>query len=68
MNIGAYVSRCEVHRLLRSFEHVVRKPVDPMRHLNEVQVARAVNLIPEGWTSRRVAVDLNVSPSVIESP
>jgi hypothetical protein len=42
VNIGAYVSRSEVHRLLRSFEHVVRKPVHPMRHLNEVQVARAV--------------------------
>ena len=41
-NIGPYVSRCEVHRLLWSFEHIVRKPVHPMRHLNEVQVARAV--------------------------
>ena len=52
MNIG------EVHRLLRSFEHVVRKPVHPMRHLNEVQVQ-------EGWIFRRVPVVLNVSPSVI---
>jgi hypothetical protein len=65
VNIGAYVSRCEVHRLLRSFEHVVCKPVHPMRHLNEVQVTRAVTLIQEGWTFRRVAVDLNGSPSVI---
>jgi hypothetical protein len=64
-NIGPYVSRCEVHRLLWSFEHIVRKPVHPMRHLNEVQVARAVTLNQEGWTFRRVAVDLNVSPSVI---
>ena len=66
VNIGAYVSRCEVHRLLLSFEHVVRKPVHPMKHLNEVQVARALTLIQEGWTFRRVAVDLNVSPSVIQ--
>jgi Transposase and inactivated derivatives len=36
-----------------------------MRHLNEVQLARAVSLIQEGLTFRRVAVDLNVSPSVI---
>jgi Transposase and inactivated derivatives len=64
VNIGAYVSR-EVHRLLRSFEHVVHKPVNPMRHLNEVQVARAVTLIQEGWTFHRVAVYLNVSPSII---
>ena len=64
MNIDAYVSRCEVFRLQRSFEHV-RKPVHPMRHLNEVQVARAVTLIQEGWTFHRVAVDLNVSLSVI---
>jgi hypothetical protein len=35
-----------------------------MRHLNEVQVAREVTLIQEGWIFRRVAVDLNVSPSV----
>jgi hypothetical protein len=41
VNIGVYVSRCEVHILLRSFKHVIRKPVHPMRHLNEVQVARA---------------------------
>ena len=34
VNIGAYVSRCEAHRLRRSFEHLVRKPVHPMRHLN----------------------------------
>ena len=65
VNIGAYVSRCEVHILLPSFEHVVRKPSHSMRHLNEVQVARVVTLIQEGWTFRRVAVDLNVSPSVI---
>ena len=65
MNIGAYMSRREVHRLLRPFEQVVLKPVHPMRHINEVQVARAVTLIQEGWTFRRVAVDLNVSPSVI---
>ena len=64
VNISAYVSR-EVHRLLRSFEHVVRKPVHPMSHLNEVQVARAVTLIQEGWTFRCVAVDLNISQSVI---
>jgi hypothetical protein len=32
-----------------------------MRHLNEVQVTS----IQEGWTFRRVAVDLNVSPPVI---
>ena len=64
MNIGAYVSR-QVHRLMRSFEHIVRKPVHSMRYLNEVQVARAVTLIHEGWTFRRVDVDLNVSPSVI---
>jgi Transposase and inactivated derivatives len=38
-----------------------------MRHLNEVQDARATTLIQEGWTFRRVAVDLNVSPSVIQS-
>jgi hypothetical protein len=37
-----------------------------MRHLNEVQVALAVTLIQKGWTFRRVAVDLNVSPSVID--
>ena len=61
MNIGVYVSFCEVHRLLRSFEHVLRKPVYSMRHLNEVQVTS----IQEGWTFRRVAVDLNVSPSAI---
>ena len=62
VNIGAYVSRCEVQRLLRSFELVVHKPVHliPMRHLNEFQVARAVTLIQEGWTFRRVAVDINV--------
>jgi hypothetical protein len=36
-----------------------------MRNINEVQVARAVTLIQEGWTFRRVSVDLNVSPSVI---
>ena len=48
VNIGAYVSRCEVHRLLRSFEHVVRKPVYPVRYLNEVQVTGAVSLIQEG--------------------
>jgi hypothetical protein len=35
-----------------------------MRHLNEFQVARTVTLIQEGWTFRRVAVNLNVSPSV----
>ena len=51
----------EVHRLLRSFEHVLRKPVYSMRHLNEVQVTS----IQEGWTFRRVAVDLNVFLSVI---
>ena len=65
MNIGAYVSRQEVHRLHQSFEHVVRTPVHPMIHLNEIQVTRAVTLIQESWTFRRVAVDLNVSPSVI---
>jgi Transposase. len=64
-NIGAYVSRREVHRLPRTFEHIVRKPVHPMRHLNEVQVIRAVTLIQKEWTFCRVAVDLNVSPSVI---
>ena len=63
MNIGAYASRCEV--LLWSFEHFVRKPVHAMRHLTEVQVARAVTLIQEGWTFRCVALDLNVSQSVI---
>ena len=36
-----------------------------MRHLNEVLITRAVTLIQEGWTFRRVAVDLNGSPSVI---
>ena len=36
-----------------------------MRHLNEVKVARTVILIQEGWTFHHVAVDLNVSPSVI---
>ena len=36
-----------------------------MRHFNEAQVARAVTLIQERWTFRRVAVDLNVSLSVI---
>ena len=36
-----------------------------MKHLNEAQVARAVTLIQKGWTFRRVAVDLNVSPTVI---
>jgi Transposase. len=65
VNIGAYMSSCEVHRLLRSFEHVVCKPVHPMRHFNEAQVARAVTLIQERWTFRRVAVILNVFPSVI---
>ena len=40
VKIGIYVSRHDVHRLLRSFENVVRKPIHPMRHLNEVQVAR----------------------------
>ena len=64
VNIGAYVSRCEVYRLLRSFEHVVRKPVHPMRHLNEVQVARAVNLIQKRWTFCLGAVDPNFFPSV----
>jgi Transposase. len=59
------VTRCEVHRLLRSFEHAVRKPVYPMRHLIEVQFARAVTLFKEGWTFRCLSVDLNVSPSVI---
>ena len=33
-----------------------------MRHLD---FTRAVTLIQEGWTFHRVAVDLNVSPSVI---
>ena len=33
-----------------------------MSHVNEVQVAMAVTLIQDGWTFRRVAVDLNVSP------
>jgi hypothetical protein len=36
-----------------------------MRHLNEVQVARTVTLTQERWTFCRVAVDLNVSSSVI---
>ena len=62
VNIGAYVSRLEVHRRLRSFQHVERKAVHPMRHLNEVQDPRAIQ---EGWTFSRVAVDLNVFPSVI---
>jgi hypothetical protein len=65
VNIGAYVSCCEVHKLMWSFEHVVYKSVHPMRHLNEVQVARAITLIQERWTFRCVAVYLNVSPSVI---
>ena len=65
VNIGAYVSCCEVHRLLRSFQHVVRKPVYPMRHLNEVQVTRSITLIHKGWTFCHVTVDLNVSLSVI---
>ena len=60
MNIGAYLNRCEVPRLLQSFEHI-HKPVQPLRHLNEVQVA----LIQEGWTFIRITADLNVSPSVI---
>jgi hypothetical protein len=55
-----YVSLCEVHRLLRSFEHVVRKPVLSVRHLNEVHVARVVTLVQEGWSFRHVALDLNV--------
>jgi hypothetical protein len=54
------VSRREVCRLLRLFEHV-RKPAYPVRHLNEVQVARAVTLIQEGWTFRHVAMDLSVT-------
>ena len=60
LNISAYVSLCEVHRLLWSFEHVVCKPVHPMWHLNEFQIARAVTLIQDGWIFRCVAVDLNV--------
>ena len=62
MNIGAYVSRCEVYRLPRSFEYVLRKLVHPKTHLNEVQVVRAVTLIQEGSP---VALDLNDSQSVI---
>jgi Transposase. len=65
VNIGAYMICCEAHRLLWSFEHIVRKPVHSLRHLNEVQVARAVTLIQEGWAFCRVAVDLNVTPSVV---
>jgi hypothetical protein len=38
-----------------------------MRHLKEVQVTRAVTLIQEGWTFCHVAVDINVSTSVINS-
>ena len=36
-----------------------------MRHLNEIQVSRVVTLIQEGWTFCCVALDLNISPSVI---
>ena len=36
-----------------------------MRYLSDVQVARVVTFIQEGWNFRRVAEDLNVSPSVI---
>ena len=61
VNIGAYVSCREVHRLLLSFEHIVRKPVHPMRGSSR----KGFTLIQEGWTFRRVAVDLNVCPSVI---
>ena len=64
VNIGTYIRCCEVRRLLSSFEHVVRKPVHPMRHFNEVQVTRAT-LIQEGRTFLHVAVDLNVSLSII---
>jgi hypothetical protein len=64
VKIVAYVSRCEVQRPVRSFEHIVRKPVHPMRHLNKAQVTRAVTLIEEGWTFRLVAVDLYIYSSV----
>ena len=33
VNIGAYMSRCEVHRLLRSLEPVIRKPLHSMIHI-----------------------------------
>jgi hypothetical protein len=65
VNIGAYVICCEVYWLLQSFEHVVHKPVHLTRHSTEVRVTRTVTLIQEGWTFRRVAVDLNVFLSVI---
>ena len=45
---------------LMVIELIVRKPVHPMRHLNDVLVVRAVTLLQEGWTFRRVAVNLNV--------
>ena len=65
VNIGAYMSRREVHRILRPFEQVVLKPVHPMRHINEVQVARAVTLIQEGWTFGRVAVALSCAARLL---
>jgi transposase len=37
-----------------------------MRHLSEVQVARAVALIQHGHSFRHVSRDLRVSPSVIQ--
>jgi transposase len=37
-----------------------------MRHLSEVQVARAVALIQHGHSIRHVSKDLRVSPSVIQ--
>ena len=59
------MSRCEVYRLLWTFEHIVRKPAHTMGYHNEVQDARAITLIQEGRTFGHFAVDLKVIPSVI---
>ena len=52
VNIGMSVSHKEVHRRNLSLAEVLLTRARAMRHLNYVQVARAVTLIQEGWTFR----------------